>query len=147
MKTLAAKLLTLISLTLLGCTGSSEVRVADSTLTEFGTYDEALKGSPTAATLCADPKKQLVCHRPPGNPANAHTICIGQPAVSAHLTHHPDSLGACAPKNPGDDDSDDSDDDSDDDSPDGRPVRDGGNPHGPGDGEVDAGFIGPDDLG
>lgn len=38
--------------------------------------------------------KVLVCHIPPGNPANAHTICIGEPAVAAHLAHgcH---LGSC----------------------------------------------------
>jgi hypothetical protein len=39
--------------------------------------------------------KVLICHRPPGNPANEHTLCVGAPAVNAHMTHHPDSLGAC----------------------------------------------------
>jgi hypothetical protein len=38
--------------------------------------------------------KVTVCHRPPGNPNNAHTITIGAPAVPAHLGHG-DSLGAC----------------------------------------------------
>lgn len=39
--------------------------------------------------------KVLVCHIPPGNPANAHTICISASGVPAHLAHgcH---LGACA---------------------------------------------------
>jgi hypothetical protein len=32
-------------------------------------------------------KKVLVCHIPPGNPANAHTICIAPSAVPAHLAH------------------------------------------------------------
>lgn len=35
-----------------------------------------------------------ICHVPPGNPDNAHTIIIGKPAASAHLRHG-DSLGAC----------------------------------------------------
>ncbi|MCP3168826.1 hypothetical protein [Myxococcus qinghaiensis] len=35
-----------------------------------------------------------VCHIPPGNPANAHTIVVGAPAVKAHLKHG-DTLGAC----------------------------------------------------
>ncbi|RJS20865.1 hypothetical protein DRW03_19520 [Corallococcus sp. H22C18031201] len=35
-----------------------------------------------------------VCHIPPGNPANAHTIIVGAPAVEAHLRHG-DTLGAC----------------------------------------------------
>ena len=38
--------------------------------------------------------KVCICHVPPGNPAAAHTICVGSPAVPAHL-HHGDSLGAC----------------------------------------------------
>ncbi len=39
--------------------------------------------------------KTCLCHIPPGNPDNAHTICVGSPAVPAHLAHG-DTLGACA---------------------------------------------------
>jgi hypothetical protein len=39
--------------------------------------------------------KVCLCHVPPGNPAAAHTICVGAPAVKAHLGHG-DSLGECA---------------------------------------------------
>ncbi|NOK12020.1 hypothetical protein [Corallococcus exercitus] len=35
-----------------------------------------------------------ICHIPPGNHANAHTITVGAPAVAAHL-HHGDRMGAC----------------------------------------------------
>ena len=38
--------------------------------------------------------KIAVCHVPPGNPSNAHTICIAYPAVNAHLNHG-DYLGVC----------------------------------------------------
>jgi hypothetical protein len=38
-------------------------------------------------------KKTTVCHIPPGNPDNAHTICIGNPAVSPHQHHHGDTIG------------------------------------------------------
>jgi hypothetical protein len=38
--------------------------------------------------------KVAVCHIPPGNPANMHTIIVGEPAVKAHLAHG-DTLGAC----------------------------------------------------
>jgi hypothetical protein len=40
-------------------------------------------------------KKTTICHVPPGNPANAHTLCIGNPAVPHHLANHPDYLGPC----------------------------------------------------
>lgn len=38
--------------------------------------------------------KVLVCHVPPGNPGNAHTICVSYNAVAAHLAHG-DYLGEC----------------------------------------------------
>ena len=43
----------------------------------------------------ADAKKTTVCHIPPGNPANAHTICVGNAAVPAHMNHG-DFLGTCS---------------------------------------------------
>jgi len=49
--------------------------------------------------------KVTICHIPPGNPANAHTIDVGAPAVSAHLAHG-DYCGPCRGSgggpNPGD---------------------------------------------
>jgi len=38
--------------------------------------------------------KVVICHFPPGNPENEHTIEVGEPAVPAHLAHG-DSMGAC----------------------------------------------------
>ncbi len=38
--------------------------------------------------------KVVICHTPPGNPNNAHTITVGSPAVRAHLRHG-DTLGPC----------------------------------------------------
>lgn len=58
-----------------------------------GTEDQPLAGA-NGAPVCPSPKV-LVCHIPPGNPANAHSICVGQPAVKAHVEHHGDGLGAC----------------------------------------------------
>lgn len=39
--------------------------------------------------------KVTICHVPPGNPSNAHTISVGPAAVSPHLDHG-DHLGACS---------------------------------------------------
>jgi hypothetical protein len=38
--------------------------------------------------------KALICHIPPGNPDNRHTISVGQGAVNSHLGHG-DILGSC----------------------------------------------------
>lgn len=43
------------------------------------------------------PKKMDVCHIPPGNPANQHTINISVNAVHTHTTHHGDYVGPCGP--------------------------------------------------
>ena len=39
-------------------------------------------------------KKVEICHIPPGNPDNAHTITINSSALNAHLAHG-DYEGAC----------------------------------------------------
>lgn len=39
-------------------------------------------------------EKVTICHIPPGNPANAHTIEISENALAAHIDHG-DVLGAC----------------------------------------------------
>ena len=49
-------------------------------------------------TAKADPggeEKVTICHIPPGNPENAHTITVGIAAVPAHLALHGDSIGEC----------------------------------------------------
>src|SRR5262249_39936317 len=58
---------------------------------------------PSADLHACDPgstKKTTICHIPPGNPANAHTICVGNAAVPAHLNNHGDSIGPCAVEKP-----------------------------------------------
>jgi hypothetical protein len=39
--------------------------------------------------------KVTICHFPPGNRENAHTIVVGASAVPAHLELHGDTLGEC----------------------------------------------------
>lgn len=38
--------------------------------------------------------KVTICHKPPGNPDNSHTITVGENAVDAHLDHG-DHEGSC----------------------------------------------------
>lgn len=49
----------------------------------------------TAALAASAAPKVTICHIPPGNPGNAHTITVGEPAVNAHVGNHGDTLGAC----------------------------------------------------
>ena len=65
-----------------------------------GDSSQAVKTDAEVAAECATkPHKQAVCHIPPGNPANAHTICISKSAVDKHVSQHGDYLGACEPTN------------------------------------------------
>jgi hypothetical protein len=62
------------------------------------TYDNecfaAAAGASLADTEACEPEKLPICHVPPGNPDNRHTIYVGDPAVPAHLAHG-DQLGMC----------------------------------------------------
>ncbi len=40
-------------------------------------------------------KKIAICHIPPGNPENAHTIVISENAHKTHSDHHGDYVGIC----------------------------------------------------
>lgn len=57
------------------------------------THDEHDHGVDECAATTAD-GKVVICHVPPGNPANARTLTIAPAAVSAHLAHG-DYFGNC----------------------------------------------------
>lgn len=62
---------------------------------EVGRLEAAVKSAKSSEEEGGGaPPKVVICHIPPGNPANAHTIEVGASAVSAHLAHG-DVLGAC----------------------------------------------------
>jgi hypothetical protein len=63
-----------------------------------GTVDK--KAEIRACTPEEETHKTTICHIPPGNPANAHTLCIGNQAVPAHLDNHGDYLGPCKTEQP-----------------------------------------------
>jgi hypothetical protein len=77
------------SLGLLGCTAE-----VDDSMYITGTEEGALHGT-DGTWSCESPKKVLICHIPPGNPDNAHTICVGEAAVDPHQRLHGDTIGAC----------------------------------------------------
>jgi hypothetical protein len=52
-----------------------------------------------ACTPAEETHKTTICHLPPGNPSNEHTLCVGTPAVPAHLDHG-DYLGPCKTEQP-----------------------------------------------
>ena len=45
--------------------------------------------------------KVTICHFPPGNPLNAHTISVGQHAAEKHMIKHGDTIGSCPNEGPG----------------------------------------------
>jgi len=58
----------------------------------------AMIGSTTSAAYAESDHhayKAVICHIPPGNPDNMHTIEVGEPAVDAHMAHG-DMMGRCA---------------------------------------------------
>lgn len=59
-----------------------------------GTEEHAIR-TENGQYVCESPRKVLVCHIPPGNPDNAHTICVSNHAVAPHQAHHDDPIGAC----------------------------------------------------
>ena len=40
-------------------------------------------------------QRVTICHRPPGNPSNCHTITVGAKAAEKHIAQHGDTLGEC----------------------------------------------------
>ena len=52
-----------------------------------------------ASTQADSQGKVDICHIPPGNPANAHTINVSVNAVPAHLDHG-DTVGPCGSGGP-----------------------------------------------
>jgi len=92
-----------------GCEGSGDTDVSGqqselaelAALTACHLNDGSIeKGAHLHACAPDDHHKTTICHIPPGNPANAHTLCIGNAAVPAHLQNHGDYLGACQQEQP-----------------------------------------------
>ena len=77
------------------CDSSIDSSAAYELINEDGAAQVCTPGQPDLrACDPANTKKTTICHIPPGNPANAHTICVGDAAVPAHVAHG-DALGSC----------------------------------------------------
>ena len=61
---------------------------------EDNEIQEFSNGAVIVSSSTTSVERVTLCHIPPGNPSNAHTITVGSPAVAAHLAHG-DDLGAC----------------------------------------------------
>ncbi|RKH50131.1 hypothetical protein [Corallococcus llansteffanensis] len=89
----------LCALLFVGCGGTSE----SDTLLGTGGDNLGREESEAPATDGGEAPggsgRALICHIPPGNHANAHTIEVGLPAVIAHLRHG-DTVGACEGEEP-----------------------------------------------
>jgi hypothetical protein len=85
-----------------GCEGDADVEEDNTAALRACGLDDGTVERHAQVHAC-DPgnqKKTTICHIPPGNPANAHTLCIGNAAVPAHLDNHGDHLGACVNERP-----------------------------------------------
>jgi hypothetical protein len=55
---------------------------------------EEVEGAKVRVATNGPGQKLTICHHPPGNPTNAHTLQIGASAWPAHQAHG-DTMGAC----------------------------------------------------
>jgi hypothetical protein len=94
---------TVLSLSLIcGATLAVFACSADRMTSPSATVPTATVGATDGRVSALDAEdKVTICHVPPGNPENAHTITIGASAVPAHLENHEgDRVGACPEPSP-----------------------------------------------
>jgi hypothetical protein len=73
----------------------------DDDLTREDDDDDEDDGLPRADDDDDDDRKKTICHFPPGNPLNAHTISVGHHAAEKHMIKHGDTIGDCPNEGPG----------------------------------------------
>jgi hypothetical protein len=91
-----------LAVSLIGCSVPDGTTQRNAELRACGLQDDPSITSDVDLHACPEgtTKKTTICHIPPGNPSNAHTLCVGNSAVSAHVDNHQDTLGACASEPP-----------------------------------------------
>jgi hypothetical protein len=83
-----------VTFALFGC--NADRQSSPTRAVEPSRADEADGGVSAQAAV----PKVTICHIPPGNPSNAHTITVGAPAVPAHIANHGDTMGPCPEPSP-----------------------------------------------
>jgi hypothetical protein len=91
-----------LAVSLLGCSIPDGTAQRNAEIRACGLQQDPSITSDVDVHACPDgsTKKTTICHIPPGNPANAHTLCVGNSAVPAHVENHHDTLGACPSEPP-----------------------------------------------
>lgn len=74
----------------------TRTQIGSRVLVFFALVASPAVGHATRNQTGGKPTEVAICHIPPGNPDNAHTITVGSAAVEAHLAHG-DIPGVCAP--------------------------------------------------
>jgi hypothetical protein len=91
-----------LAVSLLGCSVPDSTVQRNAEIRACGLQDDSSITSDVDLRACApgNTKKTTICHIPPGNPDNAHTLCVGNSAVPAHVQNHHDTLGPCPSEPP-----------------------------------------------
>jgi hypothetical protein len=112
MKTYAISILAIFAALALSACGGSKDQSASSDINSVIDPDQQVNLStrPQLSDYASDPSVAApytcgnggvtICHFPPGNPNNRHSLCIGEPAVAHHIKEHQrdnigDYLGSC----------------------------------------------------
>ncbi len=92
----------MLTSSLIGCSVPREADQRSAELRACGLQDDPSITPDVTVHACAstDTKKTTICHFPPGNPDNHHTLCVGNAAVPAHVNNHGDTVGTCPDEPP-----------------------------------------------
>lgn len=93
---------TLLTLSFTGCSVPDGTARRKAQIRACGLQDDPFITADVDLHACSpeQTKKTTICHIPPGNPSNAHTLCVGNAAVPAHVENHQDTVGECVDEPP-----------------------------------------------
>src|SRR5262245_40034033 len=82
-----------------GCFDKQATSTNDQSTNVPSTNGQSTNGPPLTTSSCGCPgvDKVTICHVPPGDPGNAHSITIDCNGLHGHQHHALDTCGPCAP--------------------------------------------------